>query len=196
MKKLDYKLFNINPPKVKVKPGVLLVAPPYSTDLYFSKTVVLIVKHDDKGSIGFILNRPTEFMTEDMISEISKFDSKIFFGGPVQVDSLHFIHKLGNKISDTEKVKNDIYWGGSFETLYKLINEGKANPYNVKFFLGYSGWAPNQLKNELEMDYWYVVPSNKYDIWADTSNLWKQVILDLGFNDKIIKNIPSDPMLN
>ncbi len=196
MKKINYKLFDINQPQIEVKPGVLLVAPPLSNDLYFARTVVLIVEHNENGSVGFVLNRPTEFMAEKILAGISKFDSKMLFGGPVQVNSLHFIHNLGDQIPGTEKVTGHIYWGGNYEKMYQLINEGIATPENVKFFLGYSGWAPGQLANELDMNYWYVVPASQYDIWADTTGLWKKILIDLGFNHKIINNIPLDPMLN
>ncbi len=196
MKKVNYNPFEINIPYIKIRPGVLLISPPLNNDLYFNKSVVLIVEHNDHGSVGFVLNRQTEFMAGETIAHIGNFDSKLHFGGPVQVNTLHFIHNLGEKIPNTEKVTKDIYWGGDFDTVYKMINEGKIKPENIKFFLGYSGWAPGQLETELKNNYWYMTKINKYDIWKDTSNLWYQTLSDLGFNNKVIKNIPPDPSLN
>ena len=196
MKKELPNPYDIKTPRLKVRPGILLVAPPLSNDLYFNKTVVLLVEHNEQGSVGFVINKPTEFLADKIIQGVSKFDSKIYFGGPVQINSLHFIHKLGDKIPNTEHVTGNIFWGGDFETLYKLINVGEVNTTDVKFFLGYSGWAPGQLEKELDMNYWYMLPVEKYDIWTKPDKLWQHILTDLGLQKKLINIIPPDPSLN
>jgi putative transcriptional regulator len=198
MKKELHNPYDIKTPRLKIRPGILLVAPTLSNDLYFNKTVVLIVEHNENGSVGFVINKPTEFLADKIISGINNFDSKIFFGGPVQVNTLHFIHSVGESITNTEKVTNSIYWGGDFEEIYKKINNGEIDNRHVKFFLGYSGWAPGQLENELNMNYWHMVPSEKYlkYIWEDSSQLWQKIMTDFGINKKLINIIPPDPSLN
>jgi len=196
MKKELPNPYDIKTPRLKVRPGILLVAPPLSNDLYFNKTVVLLVEHNEQGSVGFVINKPTEFLADKIIQGVSKFDSKIYFGGPVQINSLHFIHKLGDQIPNTEHVTGNIFWGGDFETLYKLINVGEVNTTDVKFFLGYSGWAPGQLEKELDMNYWYMLPVEKYDIWTKPDKLWQHILTDLGLQKKLINIIPPDPSLN
>ena len=198
MKKELRNPYDIKTPRLKIRPGILLVAPPLSNDLYFNKTVVLIVEHNENGSVGFVINRPTEFLADKVIASISNFDSKIYFGGPVQVNTLHFIHSLGDKIPDTEKVTENIYWSGDFEKMYELINNGEVKENQVKFFLGYSGWAPGQLEKELDMNYWHMVPSEKYTnyIWGNSSQLWQKILTDLGLSKKLINIIPPDPSLN
>lgn len=137
-------------------------------------------------------------MADKVIANISNFDSKIYFGGPVQVNTLHFIHSLGDKIPRTEKVTENIFWSGDFEYIYELINNDHVKKDQVKFFLGYSGWGPGQLEKELDMNYWHMVPSEKYTdyIWENSSQLWQKIITDLGLNKKLINIIPPDPSLN
>ena len=82
--------------------------------------------------------------------------------------------------------------------MYELINNGEVKENQVKFFLGYSGWAPGQLEKELDMNYWHMVPSEKYTkyIWENSSQLWQKILTDLGLSKKLINIIPPDPSLN
>ena len=75
---------------------------------------------------------------------------------PVENNTLHFIHTLGQQIPDTKKIEKGIYWGGDFDTVKKLIIEKKISVNDIRFFIGYSGWSKNQLINEINNNNWII----------------------------------------
>ncbi|HYD90409.1 MAG TPA: YqgE/AlgH family protein, partial [Flavobacterium sp.] len=95
----------------KIKPGTLLLAEPFMPDPNFKRTVVLICEHNEDGTLGFILNRETELKLNDAVDGIENFESTLYFGGPVQTDSLHFLHPF-EELEGSVKVAEGIYWGG------------------------------------------------------------------------------------
>jgi putative transcriptional regulator len=99
--------------------------------------------------------------------------------------------------SGTE-ISKGIYWGGNFETLKLLLQNGLINEDEIKFFAGYSGWGEGQLVEELNQNSWLV--TNNYDaktvFYADEENLWKEVVVGLGPRYAHIANFPEDPRWN
>jgi putative transcriptional regulator len=65
------------------------------------------------------------------------------YNGPVEQDNLYFIHNIPELIPNSIEISNGIYWGGDFESTKALINNGKINKNNIRFFLGYTGWEEN-----------------------------------------------------
>jgi putative transcriptional regulator len=86
---------------------------------------------------------------------------KVYNGGPVEQDNLYFIHKIPDLIPESIEISLGIYWGGDFDVVLTLINEGKIKSSDIRFFLGYSGWEPFQLEEELEINSW-IVTENVY----------------------------------
>ena len=64
-------------------------------DPYFSRAVILLCEHHDEGSIGFILNKKTEMKVNELLTAFPEFEAEIFYGGPVQTDTLHYVHNVG-----------------------------------------------------------------------------------------------------
>ena len=87
--------------KLKPKTGRLLISEPSMSDTNFQMSVLIITQHNQDETIGFILNQQTSFKINDLIDNFPKFDAKIYIGGPVEKNSLHFIHTLGNKIKNS-----------------------------------------------------------------------------------------------
>ena len=87
--------------------------------------------------------------------------------------------------------------GGDFEILKAKLRQGLITSNQVRFFVGYSGWSPKQLDNELKLKSWFVT-SVKPDVLMNTtvSDLWKVVMRGLGKKGEIISNLPDDPSLN
>src|ERR1700741_774928 len=102
--------------------GKLLISEPFLTDPYFRRSVILLSEHTDKGTTGFILNKPTEFRLNEVISDFPDFNVPVNFGGPIKNDTLHYIHKLGDKLQGSHMIVPGIYWGGDFEMLKTLID--------------------------------------------------------------------------
>ncbi len=183
--------------KIAPEAGKILISEPFMLDPNFRRAVVFMVEHGVEGTVGFVLNQETEVTINDIIPQFPLFDSRLHIGGPVQLDNMHFIHRLGKMIPGSVQICEGVFWGGDFEVLKKLIDEGKINLSDVRFFLGYSGWDPGQLENELNGNSWIVsdiVPDQLFS--EDYENFWKSSVKNLGSKFAHIANFPENPNWN
>ena len=178
--------------------GDLLISEPFLPDPNFERTVVLICENNQDGCIGFILNKPSMLNLGDVFEEFDFFEKKLLIGGPVQQDSMHFLHRGELNINDGTRIGEGIYWGGNFEQLKILMQDNRVNPNDVLYFLGYSGWAPGQLDEELKENSWIVSPDATADqvFDLDPELLWREVLKTMGGKFRMFSNYPTDPRLN
>ncbi len=178
--------------------GDLLISEPFLPDPNFERTVVLLCEHNEDGSFGFILNKNSIFKFSDVMEEADSFHETVYVGGPVQQDTLHFLHRSGELIDGGVEIADRLMWGGNFEKLMTLIKTGDIDPNDFRFFLGYSGWSAGQLMEELQENSWIiyrgVTPTHIFDTEPD--NLWKEVLQVMGGKYKMFSNYPIDPRLN
>lgn len=182
----------------KIEKGILLIAEPTIIgDMSFNRSVILLADHNSEGSVGFILNKPLEYTINDLIPEIDAV-FEVYNGGPVEQDNLYFIHNIPDLITDSIEISNGIFWGGDFDLTKDLINAGKVNKENIRFFLGYSGWNAHQLESELQSNSWILSKNNnENDILEKSSaHFWKEKIMELGGEYIIWSNAPENPTLN
>lgn len=177
--------------------GRLLISEPFLPDPNFERTVVLLCEHNEDGSFGFVLNKVSAVNLDDIIEDVNNFSEPVHIGGPVQQDTLHFIHKAPY-LEGGQDLGNGLYWGGNFEQLMILIDSKQIDPEDFKFFVGYSGWSEGQLEEELEANSWIVTPQASADIVfeQDLDQLWKRVLKGLGGRYDVYSNYPTDPRLN
>ena len=97
-------------------------------DPYFRRSVVLLCEHHEEGTIGFILNKNIDMGINDLMADFPKFEAEIFYGGPVQTDTLHYVHDLGEMLEDSVKIAEGVWWGGDFEQLKFLISQQLIQP--------------------------------------------------------------------
>lgn len=182
---------------LKPEKGRLLIAEPtILNDSSFKRTIILLTEHTPKSSVGFILNRPLNYVLSDLVPEID-CDFTIYQGGPVEEDNLYFIHKVPDLIPNSIEVANGIYWGGNFELLKELLTEKKLKSTDIRFFLGYSGWETDQLEDELNTDSWFISENDYTNILTkNDKSLWKEKLLQKGGRYKIWANAPSDIQMN
>jgi putative transcriptional regulator len=177
--------------------GVLLISDPFLKDPNFMRTVVLLCEHNEEGSFGFVINRTYNKNIGDLVIGFEEINEPVYYGGPVQLDSLHFIHQLPAMIPGAKKVTEGIYWGGDFEILSDLIKKGELDFSKIRFFIGYSGWSDGQLNNELTEKSWLTVKANRKLVFhADTNAIWKEALETMGGEFKQLVNYPIDPQLN
>jgi putative transcriptional regulator len=179
----------------ELESGKLLVAEPFLTDPNFKRGVILLCDHQEDGSFGFILNKPIEMNISDLISSFPEFESEVHYGGPVQTDTIHYLHTKGSLLPDSIKVLSGVYWGGDFEQLKSFIKLGKIQPEDIRFFVGYSGWSTGQLKEERKVLSWMMVDGHADYIFGDNKELWKDVLEEEGGTYSVIAQIPT-PILN
>lgn len=193
---LDFDFLNIEHENLAPKQGRILISEPLLSDTYFKRSVVVITEYSDKGAVGFVLNKSVDIPINEVLSDFPDFNANVYVGGPVAKDTIHFLHTLGELVPGAVHVLDDIYWGGDFDSLKDLIKEGIVNPSQVRFFLGYSGWSPNQLENEIEDNAWLVtlVPASK--IMSADKDIWKRTLDELGKEYKVWSNFPENPTMN
>jgi putative transcriptional regulator len=184
--------------KEKVKRGKILLAEPFMLDTNFRRSVVLLCEHQDEdGTVGFILNKALEMNVSDLIADFPDFEADVYFGGPVQTDTIHYIHNAGDLLEDSHKVAKGVYWGGDFEKLKFLISSGLIQASNIRFFVGYSGWSSGQLQEEMQYGSWVLADMHpNYLFKAEPGVLWKQIMENKGNTFSVIAQMPEDVSWN
>lgn len=189
--------FTIRPEDKIPEKGRLLISEPFLPDTFFNRTLVYLTEHNEKGSVGFIINKSINIKVSEALEGFPGWDEKLTMGGPVAPDTLHYLHTLGNIIPDSVWVADDIYWGGNIEVVKELINSGKAGSGDIRFFLGYSGWGEGQLERELKENSWIiadVVPEVIMKYRKDDS--WKTVLRSLNKKYRLWAEFPESPEMN
>lgn len=191
---IDLYKINDNPSNISV--GSVLISDPLSQDPYFSKSVVFIVEHNSEGTVGFIINKRVKIALNDVLKDFPPFDANISIGGPVENSTINFIHTLGDKIPRSKHIYDNIYWGGSLSELKQLIKLNLIKPSQIKFFIGYSGWSQDQIKKEVEKDFWKIVNLPISKIMSRDKNMWSKIVENLGEDYKHWLNVPFNPLWN
>jgi putative transcriptional regulator len=181
---------------IKPKQGIILISEPSLRDFYFRQSVVLLAEHNDEGTFGVIINKPIETKLSEVIKDFPDFECTLYLGGPVQTDSLFFIHTLSG-VDQSLPIIDGLYWGGNIETIKTLILNGELGENEIRFFIGYSGWHPNQLDNEIKEKSWVLSHTTVDEvIHAEPQKLWSSYLKSMGDDYAIWANFPTDPSLN
>lgn len=157
----------------------------------FSRAIIFLAEHNEEGSVGFVVNKETQLKLSDLIPDINR-DFALYQGGPVDQDNLYFIHKIPEILPGSMSIDDDIYWGGDFDILQKELKAGTIPNDKIKFFLGYSGWMPHQLNDEIQSNSWIVCENDK-DLFRNDASIWKDKLLELGGEYLIWANSPENP---
>lgn len=178
--------------------GILLIAEPFLKDASFARSVVLVCKNNrEEGTFGFAIHRKLHTTLDKIIEEMKGFKIPVYLGGPVQTDTLHYIHQYPELFADSVEITTNVYWGGDFALLKKYIKDGTVDTANIKFFLGYSGWSAGQLEDEMKENSWITLQSTQKLIF-DTApqDIWQISLTALGGKYKMMVHYPTDPQLN
>jgi len=177
--------------------GILLIADPFLKDPNFLRTVVFLCEHRTEGSFGFVLNRRFENTLDQLLPDLDDHPLPVYYGGPVQTDTIHFLHQYPEQVPGGQEVLDGVYWGGDFEALIQLIRYEDYDPAKIRFFIGYSGWSEGQLAAEMEEKSWLTVEATKPLVFhSKHDEVWKDALLHLGGDYSMMVNFPIDPQLN
>ena len=178
-------------------PGILLIADPFLKDPNFLRTVVLLCEHREEGSFGFVLNRKYENSLDELIPHLEGFKLPVFYGGPVQMDTIHFLHQYPLEIPGGEEVMKGVFWGGDFNKTIELIQSGTMDENKIRFYIGYSGWSNGQLTEEINEKSWLTVQANRKLVFQTSAEeVWKESLKHLGGDYEMMIHFPTDPQLN
>ncbi|MFT3948710.1 MAG: YqgE/AlgH family protein [Agriterribacter sp.] len=182
---------------VELSAGILLIAEPFLKDPNFMRTVVLLCDHQEEGSFGFVLNKHFRLSLDELIPEFEGMKIPVFSGGPVQADTLHFLHSYPELLPGSHKITDGVYWGGDFEMMKDLLLRGDLDQKRIRFYVGYSGWGSNQLADEMKVKSWLTATARKNIIFHNkVDEIWKDSLKLLGDEYAMMSNFPIDPQLN
>ena len=121
---------------------------------FFEHTTILIVEHDEAGTIGFVTNKPFGKSLHELIEFNHSKPFPLMDGGPVDRDHLFVLHKRPDLIDGGKQIPNGLYLGGNMEQVIEAINTRGGNPQEIQLFIGYCGWDEGELEAELEEGSW------------------------------------------
>ena len=171
-----------DPPEIASLTGQLLIASPNIGDPRFAHTVILMVKHDKEGAFGIIINRPfaeksIASLLEGSGEDLSGIEGtlRVFAGGPVQPELGFVVHSTEYRREDTIEVDEHVAMTTSRQILRDIGHH--RGPQKTLFALGYAGWGPGQLENELARHDWFTAPEEPKLIFDDDrASLWEDAM--------------------
>ncbi len=174
--------------------GKILISTPDGSIDIFSRSVVLIIDHDEHGTLGLILNKKSQ---SGDILEVFGQRIQVYEGGPVEDDKFFFIVK-GPKITEDFSVINEEFYGtDDREAVMQALLTGRLSVEDVKVFAGCSSWAPMQLESEIQEKIWTVVDVYNLDYTIpNDQSLWKNIMQNLGGEFLLWANAPEDVSMN
>ena len=179
------------------KQDTFLIADPFLKDENFIRSVIYLCSHNEESSFGLALNKLFDYTLDQLVSGLESFHIPVYVGGPVDLDTIHFIHQFPDLIPDSEKLSEEISWGGDFEVVKMLIINNEIDLNKIKFFIGYSGWGEGQLDDEIKEKTWLTSAASRriaFDVAPE--NIWKESVRNLGGEYEQLVNYPIDPQLN
>lgn len=193
-KLLDISFSNKIPPRK----GRVLLSDPFMGDEYFERSVVYLCEHSEEGSFGFVLNNFIEIQLSQLNERFPEIIGKISLGGPIEKETMYFVHSMKDELNESISIDNGVYIGGDFEQLYEILTEQHLQDNKVRFFLGYSGWDAGQLAAEIKENAWVVCNVDSLDeiMNVNQPDLWKYFMNKMGDKYKIISQFPIDPSEN
>lgn len=158
-----------------VRAGMVLIANPSLTDPNFAETVVLICQAGPDGTMGLILNRPSEIPLTKALPSIQSPEGeshKVFLGGPVQPQGLLMLFQRTEQPGNTRHVFDRIYWGGNPKMIERMLTQPKADE-RFRVYAGHAGWAPGQLQAEIVTGAWTTAVADPASVFTENpETLW------------------------
>ncbi|WP_028851723.1 YqgE/AlgH family protein [Thermocrispum municipale] len=184
-----------------VEPGSLLIADPSMSDPNFRRTVVLVLHHGPQGTLGVVLNRPSEIPVASVLPDWADHvaaPASVFVGGPVERDT-----PLGVATLRTGEVAGMVPGTiGVRGPVALVVLDSDPEPLvprlrGMRVFAGYAGWDAGQLAGELERGDWIVAPALPSDVVAAPStDLWGAVLRRQGLPLALLATHPGDLQRN
>jgi putative transcriptional regulator len=176
--------------------GKLLIASPALVDPNFVRAVVLVAEHSPDGTLGLILNRPSDSSVADSVGELRgvvEVGDPVYVGGPVQTDAVMVLAEFEDATLAAALVLEDI----GFLPAEADMDEITAVTRRARVFAGHSGWAAGQLDAELEEGAWILTEAFPDDVFVrDADELWAAALERKGGAYAQLARVPEDPSVN
>jgi putative transcriptional regulator len=173
--------------------GKLLVASPNLADPSFAKTVILLVHSDEQSIVGLILNRRTNLALSRVLEGLPGAKDRsdpAYLGGPVEVPAVIALLQSPNKVEGANHIFSGVYLI-STKTLLEQTLASRPGPQVFHVYLGYAGWTSDQLRKEVELGAWFILPADTGAVFnSDPGSLWPQMIRKT--EQKFAGNVPAN----
>lgn len=150
---------------MKISTGIFLKSTTLLDGSVFENVTVFITEYNAKGAAGFIVNK----LFPRRLNELEEFKHGIAFpiweGGPVETEKLYFVHRRPGLVEAGIKITDSTWLGGNFKQAVKAINNKHLAEDDIKIFIGYCGWDPGQLEEEIEEGSWEIHANTSQDIF-------------------------------
>ena len=169
-----------------LKTPTLLIAMPQVLDPFFHHSVVLLVHHDEEGSFGFIVNRPTGIRVAEILAgmDISwggEPSALAHFGGPVQPQLGSVLFVSADHTSSLEAINPVLEGVAVTQHVGDLQRLAVEPPEGMRLFLGYAGWGAGQLIDEIQRDDWLLAPVQHQLLFhPDPEKIWEEALGSVG----------------
>ncbi len=178
-----------------IEAPVMLVAMPQIVDPFFWHSIVLLIDYTAEGSLGIVINRPTELKVTDVLRELEipwtgDADEIVHLGGPVQPQLGSVLYRVGENATDeaSAEIVDGLCVSQNIDTLRRLAT---SLPFEIRLVLGYAGWSAGQLDEEIRRHDWLVAPVDVSQIFApDPENVWERVLHSIGIRPESLPTIP------
>ncbi len=175
--------------------GQLLIAMPAMANHRFARTLIYLCAHSPEGAMGLVVNKLMGAMTfPELLSELgveppnSKADIRVHFGGPVEPGRGFVLHSRDYLQEDTLEINDNIALTATIDILKEIAVGG--GPKRNLLALGYAGWGPGQLENEIQHNAWLNVdPSDDLLFDADLDTKWKRAMQKLGIDFSMLSGL-------
>lgn len=180
--------------------GYFLIANPVLPDPNFSRTVVLLCNHNEEGSFGLVVNRATDMKASEVFSDcdfLKRFNNKVYIGGPVQQSQVFYLCRSQDPIPEMETVCQGVQMGMNWDSLEQAVNKLQDPEQDIRFYLGYSGWAAGQLAGEMDHRSWLTCSAKDDFVFRGKEDtIWSSAVRSLGKEFEYLLHAPLNPNLN
>lgn len=157
--------------------GVLLVARPALDDPNFAESVVLVIYHDSNGSLGILLNRPTNLRPSRVFSDVEAlagYSDPVFFGGPLEPRQvLVLLRDPPPGTVPGDPLIEDVYITADASVVERL--GPRLGVERVRLYAGHAAWGPGQLQGEIDAGDWSLLPGHVDLVFAaEPLELWRE----------------------
>ena len=179
-----------------VSAGELLIATPGMHDGTFDRTVIFLLDHDEEGSMGLVLNRPSGIAVTDALPVMARVaePAELYLGGPVEEGTALILAEPADPASP------EMHYMREGVGLFDMAGPDEIDSSRLiraRVFSGYAGWGPRQLETELRAGAWITATMEPGDLWSESDDaMWARVLRRQGGLTRFLASYPDQPWLN
>jgi putative transcriptional regulator len=177
-----------------LKAGTIIISQEFWNDEEFQRSVVLILQHNKKGSIGIFLNKLSNLKVKDALPDLNIKDD-LRYGGPSAINKVGFLHQMAD-LPNAVKISESVYWGGNINRLQRMLDRKELDEKKVKFFAGFTEWGAGELLREINDNKWWIDHFSMDELLSTEHHLlWSNKLIESGNLYGVLFEVP-DPGLN